>query len=118
MGRSATARTIDGISTLRCMIVGLTPEQETACRRAIVPVEVVARKDVAEACASMSLLLPLVVIIDESLPDADRQTLSEMTTACGAEIVTIDRNPEGREFTSRLLDAFRVAERRRLGMRR
>jgi hypothetical protein len=111
------ARTIDGISTLRCMTVGLSPEQESACRRAIVPVEVVARKDVTEACASMSLLLPLVVIVDEGLSDADRRTLSEMTTACGAEIVTIDRNPGERAFTTRLLEAFRVAERRRLGMR-
>src|SRR5688572_3650124 len=100
---SATSRTIDGISTLRCMVIGLTSEQEAACRRAIVPVEVVARKDVTDACASMSLLLPLVVIVDESLSEGDRQTLSEMTTACGAEIVTMDRNPNTRAFTARVL---------------
>jgi hypothetical protein len=111
------ARTIDGISTLRCMTVGLTPEQENACRRAIVPVEVVGRKDVAEACASMSMLLPLVVIVDEGISESDRQTLSEMTTACGAEIVLLDRNPAERAFTTRVLEAFRIAERRRLGMK-
>jgi len=117
MSRSIGSRTIDGVSTLRCMIVGLSPAQEEACRRAIVPVEIVARKDVPDACASMSTVLPLVVVVDESLSDADRAALSEMTTACGAEIVTIDETPSDRAFTARVLDAFRIAERRRLGMR-
>jgi hypothetical protein len=109
------SRTIDGAVVLRCMVVGLTAEQEQACRRAIVPVEVVRSPDVREACASMSTVLPLLVIVDEEISDADRSALSEFTTACGAEIVTVERTPAG--VAARLLDALRIAERRRMGVR-
>lgn len=102
---------------LRCMVVGLTPEQTEACRRAIMPVEVVPMRGVREACASMSTVLPLVVIVDDNISDADRSALSEFTTACGAEIVPMENAPLAKGFSSRLLDALRVAERRRLGAR-
>ncbi len=117
MARSIGSRTIDGASMLRCMAVSLTPQQEDAVRRAIVPVEIVRRADVKEASSSMSTVLPLVVVIDEGMSTADRTTLSEMATACGAEIVAIEHTPSGPQFAARLLDALRVAERRRLGGR-
>jgi hypothetical protein len=116
MPRSIGSRTIDGAAMLRCMVVGLTPEQEEACRRAIVPVEIVRSGDVRQACASMSTVLPLVVVVDEGISDADRQALSEMSTACGAEIVVIEHTPTAKGYATQLLDALRVAERRRLGM--
>lgn len=99
------------------MLVGLDAEQEKVCRGALMPVEVVSTPDVKAACTSMSTVLPLVVIVQESLTDADRTTLSEMTTACGAEIVTMESDPTTKTFASRLLEALRIAERRRLGMR-
>jgi hypothetical protein len=98
------------------MFVGLTPEQEKICRHAIVPVEVVTRATVREACASMSTVLPLVVVVDEAMPEADRAQLGEMATACGAEIVTVESVPSG-NLASRILEALSLAERRRLGMR-
>ena len=114
--RSIGSRTIDGASMLRCMVVGLTAEQQVMCRNAIVPVEVVTRPNVREACASMSTVLPLVVVVDESMSESDRTTLAEMTTATGAEIVVLGRVPSAK-IASTLLDALVVAERRRLGMR-
>jgi hypothetical protein len=115
--RSVGSRTIDGASMLRCMTVALSDEQDEACRRAIVPVEIVKTADVREACAKMSTVLPLVVVVDEAISDADRSTLSEMAVACGAEIVTAFRSESLKPFAAKLLDALRVAERRRLGMR-
>lgn len=100
---------------LRAMVVGLSPAQVEACRRAIVPVEIVPAKDVQGACASMSTVLPLVVVCDESLPEGDRSALNEMATACGAEIVTLSTGVDS-TFAARLLDALRVAERRKLGI--
>jgi hypothetical protein len=117
MTRPVGSRTIDGASMLRCMAVALTPEQQDAVRRAIVPVEIVLRADVREASTSMSTVLPLVVVVDVGMPEADRHALSEMATACGAEIVSIEHTPSGPQFAARLLEALRVAERRRLGMR-
>jgi hypothetical protein len=98
------------------MVVAMTPEQEEACRRAIVPVEIIRADDVRQACASMSTVLPLVVVVDQGMSDADRSSLAEMATACGAELVTAEQY-SGNVLATRLLDALRTAERRRLGMR-
>jgi hypothetical protein len=99
------------------MVVALTPDQEESCRGAIVPVEIVRASTVRDACVSMSSVLPLLVVVDAAISDADRSSLSEMTTACGAEIVTIESGSDatGKAFATRLLDALRVAELRRLG---
>lgn len=118
MSRTVGSRTIDGASSLRCLVVALTPAQETTCRNAIMPVEVVCARNVKDACTVMSTVLPLVVVVDEAISDADRGTLSEMTTACGAEIVTMAATPSGKSFAANLLEALRVAERRRLGLRK
>ncbi|MBX3204278.1 MAG: hypothetical protein KF764_04375 [Labilithrix sp.] len=116
MPRTGT-RTMDGASILRAMVIALTPEQEEACRRALVPVEVVRASDVRAACASMSMVLPLVVVVDEAISDADRAELTDFATVCGAEIVAIERTPPGAGYAARLLDAVRAAERRRVGAR-
>ena len=99
------------------MVIGLTQEQEEQCRKAIVPVEVVPSRDVREACAVMSTVLPLVVVVDDVISDADRAQLSEITTACGAEVVTLSDALSGKGMAATLLEALRIAERRRLGMR-
>ena len=115
MTRPVGSRTIDGAQSLRCMIVGLSPEAEAACRRAIVPVEVVKKPDVREACASMSTVLPLIVVVDEGISDTDRSSLADMALACGAEVVLAAPTPAREQLSALLLDALRVAERRRLG---
>jgi hypothetical protein len=101
------------------MVVGLSPEQIEACRRALVPVQTIPVPTVREACSSMSTVLPLVVIVDEGeISDADRTALGDMATACGAEIVAVEEGTSvSKGFTGKLLDALRVAERRRLGLR-
>lgn len=79
------------------------------------PIEIVRHEDARAACASMSTVLPLVVVIDESLADEDRSALVELATACGAELVTLEATSnDSRAFASRLLEALRVAERRRI----
>lgn len=113
MSRSFGARTMDGASVLRCMTVALTPGQEAAIRKAIVPVEMVPFTSVPEACKSMGSVLPLVVAVDNEMTDADRTTLSELASACGAELFDVEEAPEGREFTLRILDAISRGERRR-----
>ena len=117
MSRSVGSRTIDGASSLRCLTVALSPAQEATCRNAIMPVEVVCTKHVKDACTVMSTVLPLVVVVDEGMSDADRAALSEMTIACGAEIVTMEATKAGKSFAASLLEALRIAERRRLGVR-
>jgi hypothetical protein len=67
----------------------------------------------------MSTVLPLIIIVDEqAITDAERTALRDMATACGAEVVVLDEGVAvSKSFTSKLLDALRVAERRRLGLR-
>jgi len=107
------ARTMDGAQMLRCMTVALSAAQESACRHAIVPVELVAFATVPDACKVMSTVLPLVVVVDAGMADADHTQISELAQACGAELFDVEAAPAGREFTLRLLEALARAERRR-----
>jgi hypothetical protein len=97
------------------MTVGLTSEQEEACRIAIMPIPLSRSRTAMEACASMSTVLPLVVIIDETMPRSEREAMSEFITACGAELVPLEHGLAGKALAKRLLDAIVVAERRRMG---
>ena len=113
MPRGLGSRTMDGASVLRCMAVGLTGAQEKAVRRAIVPVEVVPFAAANEACAAMSTVLPLVVLVDEKTSEDDRHALADLAVACGAEVCDVEAVPDGKEFALRILDALTRAERRR-----
>lgn len=117
MSRALGVSTSVGLSMFRCLAVGLSAEQQAGCREAIAPIEVVLAADVEEACASMSSVLPLVVVFDERLSEDGRSELREFATACGAELVTI-ASTFGDALAVRLLDALRIAELRRLGARR
>ena len=98
------------------MTVALTPGQEAACRAAIVPVELVTFKSVPEACKAMATVLPLVVAVDSLMTEAERTTLSELASACGAELFDVEEAPTGKEFILRILDALTRGERRRFKM--
>lgn len=95
------------------MTVGLSAGQESACRNAIVPVELVPFAAVPEACKAMSTVLPLVVVVGDAMADADRIQISDLAQACGAELFDVEEAPEGRDFTLRLLEALARGERRR-----
>lgn len=113
MPKSFGARTMDGASVLRCMTVALTAGQEAAIKSAIVPVEMRPFASVAEACKAMGNVLPLVVAVDDEMPESDRTALAELASACGAELFDVEEAPSGREFTLRILDAIARGERRR-----
>lgn len=102
------------------MVVGFDPARVEECRRALGPVEAIPAADVKEACKMMSTVLPLVVLVDDAMKEADRVVLAEMTVACGAEILFVRHGRDdisANTFTTKLLDALRVAERRRLGLK-
>jgi len=113
MPRGLGSRTMDGAAILRCMSVGLTSAQHQVVRRAIVPVEVVPFASATEACAAMSTVLPLVVLLSDGTTDDDRHALADLAIACGAEVCDVEAAPEGKEFALRILDALTRAERRR-----
>jgi hypothetical protein len=95
------------------MTVALTPGQEAAIRAAVVPVQMCTFQTVAEACKEMGTVLPLVVAVDDEMTESDRTALSELASACGAELFDVEEAPSGREFTLRILDAIARGERRR-----
>lgn len=95
------------------MTVGLSAGQESACRNAIVPVELVPFAAVPDACKAMSTVLPLVVAVSDTMADADRTQISDLAEACGAELFDVEAEPAGREFMLRLLEALARGERRR-----
>lgn len=117
------AETIDGSATYHCLAVGLTDEQAQACAMAILPVKVIRSDDVMDACSRMSTVLPLIVLVDESMSAAEERTLAEYASACGAEIVGVPASIErsalvpGGPLARRFLDALRTAEMRRFRAR-
>lgn len=104
---------MDGTSTLRCMAVALSEAQQDAVRVAIMPVELVRFRTVADACLAMSTVLPLIVAIDEALPESERNELADLAEVCGAEVVAIEEKPPLKELAYRMADALSRAERRR-----
>jgi hypothetical protein len=113
MGRGALRKTVDGSVSYRCLCVSLDDALASACAAAIVPVEVVRASSVGDACARMSTVLPLIVVVEETMSADDRRTLAEYASACAAETVAIARDAKGAELTRLLLDALRTAELKR-----
>jgi len=95
------------------MAVALSKGQEAAIKAAIVPVQMVVFATVGEACKEMSTVLPLLVAVDCAMPDGDRTALSDLASACGAELFDVEEAPNGKEFTLRILAAMARGERRR-----
>lgn len=104
---------MDGAAIARCMTVALTADQESACRKAIVPVELVACATVADAVKAMATVLPLVVAVADTMDEADRTSITEVAQAVGAELFDVEAAPGGQAFQRRILDALTSAERRR-----
>jgi len=109
----ANSPTIDGSTLYRCMFVALDEAATKRCTVAVRPLQPVRVADVAEACAKMSAVLPLVVVVPESLEASETAELAELVTACGAELVRVGPTIDERTLGERLLDAVRKAESRR-----
>jgi len=104
---------MDGTSTVRCMTVGLSDDQQHACRLSIMPVELVRFRTAAEACKAMSTVLPLIVAVDEHVTEQERADLAELAEACGAELALVATEPVLSTFAPVLIAALGRAERRR-----
>ena len=107
------SHTLDTTAIFRCLLVGLEDAQAKACKEALAPVIAVRAETVERACAQMAEVLPLVVIVDCQLA-LTLGDLSDYATACGAEIVVVDRTASRDALAKSLLDAVRVAEARRV----
>jgi hypothetical protein len=95
------------------MAVLLSETQHDLCRIAIMPVELVRFRSVAEACRLMSTVLPLIVAVADAVSEAERDELEEFAQACGAEVVEVEASPQAVPFTIRMNQALTRAERRR-----
>ena len=103
--------TLDGTTVFRCMLIGVSDALASVCRRALDPVFPVRVSTPEEACAQMSAIHPLVVVVG---PDARvTRELEEIAGACGAETIVVGANPNERILSRQLVDAVRVAESRR-----
>jgi hypothetical protein len=106
--------TFDGKTRYRCMLVGLDDASMRACTAAIMPLDAVKMRDVKEACAKLSEILPLIVVVAEDAPPAGMPELRELAGACGAEMVAVARPVDGPSLGLRILEALHKAESRRV----
>ena len=96
------------------MLVGLDETSARACAAAIVPLDAVKMRDAKEACAKLSEILPLIVVVAEDAPEAGMPELVEIAGACGAEVVRVARPVDGASLGLKILEALHKAESRRV----
>jgi hypothetical protein len=96
------------------MLVGLDDASSRTCAQAIMPLDAVKMRDVREACTKLSEILPLIVVVPEDSPPAGMPELTELATACGAEVLAVARPVHGPTLGLRILEALQKAESRRI----
>jgi hypothetical protein len=97
----------------RCMLVGLDDAASRECSQSVRPLAVVKMRDAQEACAKISEILPLIVILPEALAKPGSE-LVELAGACGAELVPIGPTLDRDALALKLLESISKAEERRI----
>ncbi len=96
------------------MLVGMDDATFIACRLSVSPLEAFRLNTTREACAKMSEILPLVVVLTEDAAPSDVAEVSELARACGAEVIEVVRPVERSVFGRQVLDALQKGEARRV----
>ena len=96
------------------MLVGMDDATFSACRLSVSPLEAFRLDTPREACAKMSEILPLVVVLTEDAVPSDVAEVSELARACGAEVIKVARPVERSTFGRQVLDALQKGEARRV----
>jgi hypothetical protein len=107
------AKTVQGLTSLRCMLVGVSEAQAAVCASALIPIEMVRAAGVKEACASMSTVLPVMVVAARSVGEAGVAEVSDLAETCAAEVYVID-DPAPPDVVKQLHETLRRADKRRL----
>ena len=108
------AKTMERGMSLRCMLVGLGDAQAATCASALMPIMMVRFAGATEASASMSTVLPLMVVAARSLGDASLAELADIAETCAAELFVLE-DPSPPDVVQRLHDTLRRADNRRSG---
>lgn len=98
----------------RCMLVGMDDATFSTCHDLVRPLEAIRMNSARDACARMSEVLPLVVVLTESAAQADLAEVTEVARACGAEVITVTQPVERTAFGRQVLDALQKGEARRV----
>ena len=105
-------KTLDGLTTLQCLFVGLTDENASRCAAALRPIKAVRIEGIKEACARMSSVLPLVVVVAKRFGDPLLGELLDVANSCAAEVIEVEDEPP-EDLEKQLTEALRRADRRR-----
>ncbi|MDB4941934.1 MAG: hypothetical protein JWP97_1468 [Labilithrix sp.] len=109
--------TVDTRMMFRCMLVGLDDASTTICKGAMQPLQAVSVADTREACRRMSEVRPLIVLLATPGAEgakADLPELTELASACGAEVLAVPLPPDPGALGKQILDALRKGEARRV----
>ena len=111
MARSEMSKTVEGMA-LRCLLVGLDDMQASVCAASLIPIQMVRVEGVKEACARISTVLPIMVVVARKLGDAHLGELREFAETCAAEVYIMD-DPPPSDARERLHEVLRRADKRR-----
>ena len=107
--------TIDTRMVFRGMLVGLDEPSMAICKSAMRPLTAVIVADASEACRVMSQVLPLLVIMSGDSVTSDLADVTDVASACGAEVMSVRAPLEATRLTHQILEALRKGEKRRVG---
>ena len=96
------------------MLIGMSDETFGACKLSVSPLEAIRADSARDACARMSEVLPLVVVLTDEAAPADVAEVTELAKACGAEVITVAQPVERKVFGTQVLDALQKGEARRV----
>lgn len=96
------------------MLVALDDASAKICARAVLPLDAVRVGSVREACAQLSEVLPLIVVLAEGADQSGMPELVELAQACGAEMFAVACPVDGPSLGGQILAALGKAEARRV----
>jgi hypothetical protein len=96
------------------MLIGMDDTTFGACRLSVSPLEAIRVNTARDACARMSEVLPLVVVLTDDAAQNEVAEVTELARACGAEVITVARPVERSTFGRQVLDALQKGEARRV----
>ena len=111
--RSELKKTMQGVTSLRCMLVGVSEPHAAVCASALIPFEMIPAAGAKEACATMSTVLPVIVVVARSIGEGAVAEVCDLAETCAAEVYVLDEPPP-QDVVKQLHETLRRADKRRL----
>lgn len=106
-------KTVAHSRSVSALLVGLTEEQATLCRDALVPFHSVDVMDALEASDRIPVDMPSIVIVPPDFSQIEVESIRDSAVACGAEVLTLPVDATQAELSRTFRETMTRVEKRR-----